>query len=579
MPKKTDSFTAFVPFSKVEEQPDGTVMIYGRATQEVGDSQGEIMDYESSAPQFKRRAEERSRQTNGENLMSLRAMHQPVAAGKVTQFDFVPEEKAIDIWSHVVDQNEVNKVLKNVYTGFSVGGRYLRRWPDPSGLMRFTADPHEISLVDEPSVPTARFTMFKIDDPDDLMAAAKEEDMTPAPETVGEMESAPQISPELKMDGDVSAAPVMDTAETMTAVEKTGAEELEGWHKGDEKTAPEKAPVEFERLADLSAANQEFLKVIGDRVGIAPRTGSPSTPPQGYPKTLVDYGDPANFSFPVDSLNWQKSVERFNKGDLGMYSSRERHILGRRITQSVNRFGAFSYDPILQKISRKEKTMSQQTVDVGKLIANIKSAGEKGLAEGGDSSLAKDALTQIVGMLDDLSTPIGGAVPAPANPSTPVVAKGEAVPEAQETHEEPDGDEAKSKKDEMAEKIASIEASVRTLIEGMQKMAEAKPAPMSKGEDQGPLNGLNSIINLEPVGDPALNNEIIKALDEGGPYAMQKALKAAGVDDEYGGGALALQRVYTAIREATYATLERGGVVTKSRHQIKLLGPEGSPFS
>ncbi len=50
-----------------------------------------------------------------------------------------------------------------MYTGFSQGGSYVRRWTDEDGLKRYTVDPVEISLVDLPCLPEARFEMIKTD--------------------------------------------------------------------------------------------------------------------------------------------------------------------------------------------------------------------------------------------------------------------------------------------------------------------------------------------------------------------------------------------------------------------------------
>ena len=58
---------------------------------------------------------------------------------------------------------EWTKVEEGVYTGFSQGGTYARRWTDEVGAKRYTADPHEISLVDLPCLAEARFEMVKID--------------------------------------------------------------------------------------------------------------------------------------------------------------------------------------------------------------------------------------------------------------------------------------------------------------------------------------------------------------------------------------------------------------------------------
>jgi hypothetical protein len=54
-------------------------------------------------------------------------------------------------------------VEEGVYTGFSQGGTYARRWTDEGGAKRYTADPHEISLVDLPCLAEARFEMVKAD--------------------------------------------------------------------------------------------------------------------------------------------------------------------------------------------------------------------------------------------------------------------------------------------------------------------------------------------------------------------------------------------------------------------------------
>jgi hypothetical protein len=139
--------------------------VYGRATQEVPDKSGEIFDYETSKPLFAAWSGEFEKSTDGKSLGNVRAMHKPIAAGKVTSIDFNDSEKAIDIVAKIVDDDEWKKVDEGVYTGFSIGGEYEKRWTDPTdpSLKRFTAKPTEISLVDNPCVPTAHFTMVKAD--------------------------------------------------------------------------------------------------------------------------------------------------------------------------------------------------------------------------------------------------------------------------------------------------------------------------------------------------------------------------------------------------------------------------------
>src|SRR5205085_9620927 len=51
------------------------------------------------------------------------------------------------------------------YTGFSMGGHYVKRWKDEANpqLTRYTPRPSEVSLVDNPCIPTATFAVVKED--------------------------------------------------------------------------------------------------------------------------------------------------------------------------------------------------------------------------------------------------------------------------------------------------------------------------------------------------------------------------------------------------------------------------------
>lgn len=152
----------FLPITKVDVEQR---TVYGRAVQEVPDKAAEVFDYASSKPLFSAWSETIAKATEGKNLGNVRAMHGKVAAGKLTELAFNDDEKAIDVAAKVVDDAEWQKCLEGVYTGFSIGGKYAKRWQDEANpaLMRYTAEPSEISLVDNPCVPTATFTMLKAD--------------------------------------------------------------------------------------------------------------------------------------------------------------------------------------------------------------------------------------------------------------------------------------------------------------------------------------------------------------------------------------------------------------------------------
>ena len=148
----------FIPLCKVDEV---SRMVYGRIG-ETPDRDGEVFDYASSKPNFEAWSGQFEKCTDGRSLGNLRAMHGKTAAGKFTKVDFDDDGKTIELAAHVVDDAEWEKVLEGVYTGFSPGGKYAKRWKDGKHT-RYTAAPNEISLVDLPCIPSATFTLVKGD--------------------------------------------------------------------------------------------------------------------------------------------------------------------------------------------------------------------------------------------------------------------------------------------------------------------------------------------------------------------------------------------------------------------------------
>lgn len=144
----------FIPLAKIDEEKR---LVIGRAAQEVADRTGEILDYATAKPAFQKWSDEISRASGGLSKGNLRVMHNPkVVAGKLVDLTFDDDALAIDVVAKVVDDNEWKKVVEGVYTGFSVGGSYGPKWSDPAtGLKRYTPVVTELSLVDNPCIPTA----------------------------------------------------------------------------------------------------------------------------------------------------------------------------------------------------------------------------------------------------------------------------------------------------------------------------------------------------------------------------------------------------------------------------------------
>ena len=151
----------FIPLTKVDAQ---NRLLYGTIAAEVPDRCGEIFDYNSSKPHFLTWSGDFEKATGGGSKGNLRAMHGNVAAGKLVDIVFDDGGKKIKAVAKVVDEDEWRKCEEGVYTGFSVGGSYVRRWIDPTaGLKRYEAKPREVSLADRPCIPTATFTLVKTD--------------------------------------------------------------------------------------------------------------------------------------------------------------------------------------------------------------------------------------------------------------------------------------------------------------------------------------------------------------------------------------------------------------------------------
>lgn len=159
-------------FAQIQKVDEEKRLVYGRAAGEVPDRTKptpELMDYAASKPLFEKWSNEQHEASLGKSHGNIRAMHQPIAAGHLAEpISFVDDQKAIDICAYISDDQEWQKCLDGTYTGFSVGGRYVpnsKKVDEVGGVkvIRYTAEPNEISLVDRPMIPVATFAVVKAD--------------------------------------------------------------------------------------------------------------------------------------------------------------------------------------------------------------------------------------------------------------------------------------------------------------------------------------------------------------------------------------------------------------------------------
>ena len=141
----------YAEISKVEDQDDGTIKVWGWASSESVDSDGETITADAmkaALPDYMK-------------FGAVREMHQAKAAGTAIEAE-VNEEGMTWFGAHVVDSEAVKKVKASVYKGFSIGGRVTERDNMNKSIIK-GINLVEISLVDRPANPDAVFTIFKAD--------------------------------------------------------------------------------------------------------------------------------------------------------------------------------------------------------------------------------------------------------------------------------------------------------------------------------------------------------------------------------------------------------------------------------
>jgi hypothetical protein len=154
-----DKFLKFFPLVKVDLEQH---LVYGLVTAEAEDKDGETCHYDSTKPEYKAVNDELGKASDGQNIMPLREMHQLHAAGAGKTIDFDDTKKQIRMAFKVVDDSTWKKVTEKVLLGFSQGGKYVKRWTE-GAKKYYTAQPGEVSLVDNPCLPGAFIEYAKAD--------------------------------------------------------------------------------------------------------------------------------------------------------------------------------------------------------------------------------------------------------------------------------------------------------------------------------------------------------------------------------------------------------------------------------
>jgi len=150
----TDFATSYAAIIKQEKQEDGTLLVYGKATDDALDIDNQICDagwLNKAMPEWFK--------TGG----NIREQHSNIAAGVAKELDSKADGHYIS--ALVVDASSIKKVEAGVLKGFSIGIRSPRVVRDEKAANGRIIDGQivEISLVDRPANPNAKLMLAKSD--------------------------------------------------------------------------------------------------------------------------------------------------------------------------------------------------------------------------------------------------------------------------------------------------------------------------------------------------------------------------------------------------------------------------------
>jgi len=141
-----DKVTFYLPFHKKDSDKK---IVEGYASTEAVDSQGEVVKsgaLKKALPDYMKYG-------------NIREMHQWSAVGKTIAAKMDGKKKGLWIRGKIIDKDAWEKVKEEVYNGFSIGGKIIKK----VGKVIEAVKLNEISLVDRPANPEAVFSLVKFD--------------------------------------------------------------------------------------------------------------------------------------------------------------------------------------------------------------------------------------------------------------------------------------------------------------------------------------------------------------------------------------------------------------------------------
>ena len=277
----------YAEIAKMEAQDDGTVKVWGYASSEAVDSDGEIIAAEAmkaAIPDYMK-------------FGAVREMHGSNAAGTAIEIN-VEDDGRTFFGAHIVDPVAVTKVKTGVYKGFSIGGSVTAR--DELNKSQITGlKLTEISLVDRPANPDAVFTCYKADKTKADEEAEKAEDDKPSDKSAEDKDGKDDKGDKEDDEDETEKSESVNLSESEIAILKAvlaKAEKQEAATKADEpvdesvRKSDKSDDLAKAEMADELAKAQDALKKSNDALAKAQAEieslKKQAAPPKGSTKAI-----------------------------------------------------------------------------------------------------------------------------------------------------------------------------------------------------------------------------------------------------------------------------------------------------
>ena len=406
----------YIPFSKIDAE---TGIVEGFSTADMNDLQGERVPLAVAKAAF----EEAFTRNGGPGVHE---MHLPKVVGTFKQWweeetpDGIPGIMSRVQLSQSTDGRDCFlKVQEGALKGFSIGGRGPSFHFDPDGTKvydKIRID--EVSLVDVPACPVAKFTLAKFIEPSEPEELRKDfscqERFTALEEALCDQAEDVVYVCDFGADWVIYVTPCCEQTDGRVYRRATYAVDTAGTitFSDAEEITPE--------ITYVPATQTEDDLLFG-KVVIPHKAGAPLTAPKGRPhgQNADNYGDPNNYAWPIDSKGRVRSaMARYNAGaGKATYQAPEWVTIGNRIAAKASSYFGKPYAVTAGKIQPKDTGTKKgvRTMDFKKAL-ELAMILQKGDMSGGLSAILAlleskdtDAVDQAIAALQVMLSTIGSS--------------------------------------------------------------------------------------------------------------------------------------------------------------------------